>query len=455
MADRELLGRTADLAADFLATLDTRPIPSRVDYQEAYASFDAPLPDGPVEPLAVLEELARDAEPGLTGMQSGRYLAFVIGGALPAALAADWLVSAWDQNTGLAEPSPATAAIETVAGHWLLDLLGLPAEASFAFVTGCQMAHVTALAAARHHVYAGAGWDVNVQGLAGAPPLQVVVGEKRHVTLTRALRLLGIGSSQEVVVPADDHGRMRADLLEGVVERDRPTIVCAQAGEVNTGSFDDLALITEAAHGLGAWVHVDGAFGLWAATTPELRPLLAGHDRADSWATDAHKWLNVPYDCGIAVCAHPRAHTAALEYAAPYLAVAKSELARDPMAFTPEFSRRARGVPVYAALRSLGRAGVAELVERCCAHARAIGAALSELPGCAVLNEIVLNQVLLRFEDDETTRAVLAHVHSEGEAYPSPSVWDGRAAIRVSVSNWRTNESDVARIVASFRRAVE
>jgi glutamate/tyrosine decarboxylase-like PLP-dependent enzyme len=453
-ADRELLRRTADLAADFLATLDTRPIPARVDFRSSCEAFDAPLPEDPVAPLTVLEELARDAEPGLSGMQSGRYLAFVIGGALPAALAADWLVSAWDQNTGLAEPTPATAAIETIAGKWTLDLLGLPPGSSYAFVTGCQMAHVTALAAARHHVLAAAGWDLNARGLAEAPPLQVVLGEKRHVTVTRALRLLGIGSEQEVVVPADDHGRMRVDLLGGMIDPGRPTIVCAQAGEVNTGSFDDLTRVIETAREVGAWVHVDGAFGLWAAASPALRPLLAGHDLADSWATDAHKWLNVPYDCGIAICAHPAAHTAALEYAAPYLAISAASVARDPMAFTPEFSRRARGVPVYAALRSLGRSGVAELVDGCCAHARTIGAALAQLPGCTLLNEIVLNQVLVRFADDEATRAVLEAVLADGEAQPSPSVWEGRAAIRISVSNWRTNESDVQRIVASFRRAV-
>ena len=317
------------------------------------------------------------------------------------------------------------------------------------------MAHVTALAAARQHLYESTGWSLSERGLAGAPPLRVVVGGKRHVTLTRALRLLGIGSAQEVVIPSDDQGRMRVELLAGALGGEQPTVVCAQAGEVNTGAFDDLAAIVETAHGRGAWVHVDGAFGLWAAASTELRHRLAGHDGADSWATDAHKWLNVPYDCGIAICAHPDAHAAAMEYAAPYLTVSDLAVARDPMGYSPEFSRRARGVPVYAALRSLGRAGLADLVERCCAHARAIATGLAELPGCAILNDVVLNQVLLRFADDETTHAVLAAVQAEGEAYPSPSTWDGRAAIRISVSNWRTSDSDVARAIASFRRAVE
>ena len=284
-------------------------------------ALEQPLPAQGADPLEVIEELAVAVEPGLTAMGSGRYFGFVIGGALPASLAADWLVSAWDQNAGLAEPTPAISALETIAGRWVLELLGLPAHASFAFVTGCQMAHVTALAAARQGVYDRVGYDLAAAGLAGAPPVRVVVGAQRHVTLTRALRLLGIGSAQERVIPVDDHGRMRAELLAAELDPGVPTIVCAQAGEVNTGSFDDLAAIVEVAHGHGAWVHVDGAFGLWAAASPRLRHLVEGHARADSWATDAHKWLNVPYDCGIAICAHPSAHTAAMEYAAPYLEV--------------------------------------------------------------------------------------------------------------------------------------
>jgi glutamate/tyrosine decarboxylase-like PLP-dependent enzyme len=336
----------------------------------------------------------------------------------------------------------------------VVELLGLPAHSSFAFVTGCQMAHVTCLAAARHAVYARAGWDLPARGLAGAPPLRVVVGGKRHVTITRALRLLGIGAEQEVVVPADDQGRMDVTALATVFDDDAPTIVCAQAGEVNTGAFDDLTSIVELAGMAGAWVHVDGAFGLWAATSPALRHHLDGYERADSWATDGHKWLNVPYDCGIALCAHPEHHEAAMEYAAPYLHVADSAAVRDPMGYSPEFSRRARSAPVWAAIRQLGRSGVAELVEGCCAHARRFAERIVELPGCEVLNEVVLNQVLFRFADDETTAAAVASVQASGEAWMSGTTWEGRAAIRLSVSGWRTTSEDIDRTVAAFARAV-
>jgi glutamate/tyrosine decarboxylase-like PLP-dependent enzyme len=454
VTERELLERTAAIAAGYLETLGTRAVGAKRDHRQMLAALDAPLPEGPADPAAVVEELARVADDGITAMGSGRYFGFVIGGALPASLAADWLVSVWDQNTALAEPTPATSALEAVAGRWVLELLGLPASAAFAFVTGCQMAHVTCLAAARQGVYARAGWDLGERGLAGAPALRVVVGDKRHVTVARALRLLGIGREQEVVLPADAVGRMDVSLLADALEPGVPTIVCVQAGEVNTGAFDDIGSVIQAASATDAWVHVDGAFGLWAATVPSLGPLLAGYERADSWATDAHKWLNVPYDCGIAICAHPEHHTAAMEYAAPYLHVSDEAAVRDPMGYSPEFSRRARSAPVWAAIRELGRSGVAELVERTCAHARRFAEQVSELPGCEVLNEVVLNQVLFRFADDERTRAALASVQASGEAWMSGTVWDGRAAIRLSVSNWRTTESDVDRTVAAFAKAL-
>jgi glutamate/tyrosine decarboxylase-like PLP-dependent enzyme len=418
-----------------------------------HARLDAPVPEHGSGAAEVVDEMARLLEPGLMAMGSGRFFGFVIGGAYPVSIAADWLVSTWDQNSGLAEPTPATAALETVAGRWVLELLGLPAHASFAFVTGCQMAHVTCLAAARHAVYARAGWNLPARGLAGAPPLRIIVGGKRHVTLTRALRLLGVGEEQEVVLPADHEGRVELDGLDAALAFDGPTIVCAQAGEVNTGAFDDVAAIVSAAHSADAWVHVDGAFGLWAAASPRFRHLIAGAEQADSWATDAHKWLNVPYDCGIAICAHPAEHAAAMEYAAPYLAVADHAAIRDPMGYSPEFSRRARSAPVWAVIRHLGRSGVAELVERCCAHARSFAERMGELPGCEVLNEVVLNQVLFRFEDDAATRAALAAVHASGEAWPSGTTWDGRAAIRFSVSGWRTTDDDVERTVAAFQAA--
>ena len=453
MTERELLARTAELAADYLETLDTRPVRPERRYREMFELLDRPLPEQASDPLAVVEELAAAAEPGLMAIGSGRWFGFVAGGALPASLASDWLVSAWDQNTGLAEPTPATSALEAVAGRWVLELLGLPARSSFAFVTGCQMAHVTCLAAARHAVYRRAGWDLPERGLAGAPPLRVVVGAGRHVTIIRALRLLGIGAAQEVVVPADRAGRMLTKELAGSLEASVPTIVCAQAGEINTGAFDDLEAVVGMAADAGAWVHVDGAFGLWAAASPSFAHLVAGHAGADSWATDAHKWLNVPYDCGIAVCAHPGDHAAAMEYAAPYLDVSDLVVARDPMGYSPEFSRRARAVPVWAAIRELGREGVAALVDRCCAHAREIAEGVGAIPGCEVQNDVVLNQVVFRFETDERTNAILAAVQAEGEAWMSPTTLEGRQTIRISVVGWRTNEGDVARTVEAFARA--
>ena len=453
MTERELLARTAAIAADYLETLDTRPVRPERRYREMLALLDSPLPEHPTDPAVVVEELAAVAEPGIMAIGSGRWFGFVAGGALPGSLASDWLVSAWDQNTGLAEPTPATSALEAVTGRWVLELLGLPPDSSFAFVTGCQMAHVTCLAAARHSVYRRAGWDLPQRGLAGAPPLRVVLGGKRHVTIKRALRLLGIGESQEVVLPADSEGRMATEQLGAALDGSTPTIVCAQAGEVNTGAFDDLEAIVELAARAGAWVHVDGAFGLWAAASPALAHLVAGYERADSWATDGHKWLNVPFDCGIALCAHRDDHEAAMEYAAPYLSVSESHVARDPMGYSPEFSRRARAVPVWAAIRELGREGITALVDRCCAHARAIAEGLAALPGCEIVNEVVLNQVLFRFEDDERTQAILAAVQQEGEAWMSPTTWDGRFTIRISVVGWRTSERDVERTVAAFARA--
>ncbi len=414
--------------------------------------FDMPLPDGPTDPLEVVEALARDADPGLTQMTGGRYFGFVIGGVLPAALAADWLTSAWDQNAGLAVPTPAAAVVEEVAGRWLKELLGLPAHASVAFVTGCQMAHATALAAARHHVLEQAGHDVERAGLSGAPPIRVLAGARRHGTIDRALRLLGLGTGCVRPIPVDAQGRMLVDELHAELDAENgPAIVCSQLGEVNTGACDDVEAIADAASASGAWHHVDGAFGLWAAASPSLRHLAAGAARADSWATDAHKWLNVPYDSGIAFCAHPEAHRAALGIRSAYLVYADD--AREPVDWTPEHSRRARGFAVYAALRSLGRSGVADLVDRCCARARDLAAGLAAIPGCELLNEVVLNQVLVRFEDDATTDAVVAAVQASGEAWLGGTVWDDRRAIRLSVSNWQTSEADVERTIAAFAQA--
>jgi glutamate/tyrosine decarboxylase-like PLP-dependent enzyme len=449
---RRALERAAALGIEYVESVPERPVRPEATLEELRETLDLPLPDEPVDAVTVIEELARDVEPGLTQMTGGRYFGFVIGGSLPVATAADWLTSAWDQNAGLALPTPAATVVEEVAGRWTKELLGLPAHASFAFVTGCQMAHVTALLAARHHVLAEVGHDVEQDGLVGAPPVAVVAGAKRHGTVDRALRFVGLGTNCVRPVAVDDQGRMLIDALRAELERTQgPTIVCSQAGEVNTGAFDDIDAVADLASEFGAWHHVDGAFGLWAGASPRLRHLTKGVERADSWATDAHKWLNVPYDNGIAFCAHPESQQAALSIRSVYLLFA--DQARDPVDWTPEHSRRARAFTVYAAVRSLGRAGVADLVERLCARARDIAAGLAELPGCEILNDVVLNQVLLRFEDDEATDAVVAAVQAGGEAWLAGTTWDGRHAIRVSVSNWQTSEADVARAVAAFATA--
>jgi glutamate/tyrosine decarboxylase-like PLP-dependent enzyme len=452
--ERHLLERTAALAADWVESAPNRPIPAAATVADMRAALGGPLPNGPSDAAAVIDDLARQAEPGLTAMGSGRYFGFVIGATLPAALAADWLVSAWDQNAGLALPTPATTAIEEIAGAWLKDVLRIPADASFAFVTGCQTAHLTALAVARGAVLERHGWNLAEGGLQGAPPLRVVAGEKRHVTVDRALRMLGIGARQVTRVPVDSQGRVLvAALRDAVAAGGGPTIVCAQAGEVNTGSFEDFHAIADLCEEHGAWMHVDGAFGLWAEASPRFRHLTDGTERADSWATDAHKWLNVPYDCGIAFCADPSAHRAAIQATASYLVQVDEAEGREPMAYTPEFSRRARSVPVYAALRQLGRSGVADLIERCCDAAAALAEGFSQIPDCLVLNEVVLNQVLVRFEDDARTTATLAALQADGEAWTSGTVWEGRPAIRFSVSSWRTTPDDIERTVAAFGRA--
>jgi glutamate/tyrosine decarboxylase-like PLP-dependent enzyme len=441
---RDLLGLTAELAADFYETLPERPVYPDVTAAELREALGGPLPDGPTDPGVVVSELAADASPGLVAIPGGRYFGFVIGASVPAALAADWLATAWDQNAGLYVAGPSAIVAEDVAAGWLKELLCIPAEASYAFVTGGQIANFVALASARHHVLARAGWDVEREGLTGAPRVRVVVGAKRHGTIDRALRMLGLGAPTDVVA-VDDNGRMLADRLRMT---DEPTIVCAQAGEVNTGAFDPFEPIADACAGAAnAWLHVDGAFGLWAAVPEPLRHLVAGAERADSWATDAHKWLNVPYDSGVAFSRHPDAQLGAFSAKAAYLVYDQD--ARDPMDWTPESSRRARGFAVYAAIRSLGRNGIAELVERCCAHARRFAAGLEEL-GAEVLNDVELNQVLFRFPDDAQTTALLAQVQASGEAWMSGTAWEGRPAIRISVSSWQTTEADVDRTLAAY-----
>ena len=417
------------------------------------ARIETTLPDRPSDPFDVIAELAAAVEPGVVASQSGRYFGFVVGASLPAALASDWLVSTWDQNLGLLAHGPSALLVENTAGTWVKELLGIPHDASFAFVTGCQMAHVTCLAAARQHVLASRGWDLLEHGLSGAPPITVLVGERRHATIDRALRYLGIGRSQIRPVENGADGRVDPGALRAALAKhDGPTIVCAQAGEVNTGGFDDLDAVADAIDGSGAWLHIDGAFGLWAAASPKLRHLVTGHERADSWATDAHKWLNVPYDCGIAFTRHPEAHMDAMTAHASYY-VRDPDAVREPLDWTPDHSRRARALPVYAAIRQLGRTGVSELVEASCAHARRFAERVADLAGCEVLNQVVLNQVLFRFADDEATNAALAAVQASGEAWMSGTEWDGRSAIRLSVSSWRTSTEDVDRAVAAFARA--
>jgi glutamate/tyrosine decarboxylase-like PLP-dependent enzyme len=451
MHERELFRQVAEYAADFVETLETRPVRAEAGPDVLYDALGGPLPEHGLEPRSVTAALVEQASPGVVGMASGRYFGFVIGGALPAALAADWLTSVWDQNAGLYAGGPSAAVVEEVCRGWLAELLGLPTDVSVGFVTGCQMAHVTALAAARHHVLAKAGWDVERDGLAGAPPIRVVVGAKRHATIDRALRLLGIGASSLDVVPADDQGRMQVDALR---LGDGATIVCGQAGEVNTGAFDDIDAIADAAAASGAWLHVDGAFGLWAAASPRLRHLVKGSERADSWATDGHKWLNVPYDSGLAFCRHPEAHRAAMTVHASYLVHAQDPRERDQMDWNPEFSRRARGFPVYAAIRSLGRQGIAALVERCCDHASRF-AELLEAGGATILNDVVLNQVLVRLGNGEQTRATIARVQEDGVCWLSGTDWNGEHAMRISVSNWRTTEDDVEQSAAAILAAAK
>ncbi len=453
--ENDALRLTADYAAQFLASLDERPIRASASVEELREALGGPLPDEPSNAEQVLADLIADAEPGIVGIPSGRFFGFVIGGALPAALAADWLTSLWDQNAGLVAAGPSAAVVEEVSIEWLRELLALPAGVSAGFVTGCQMAHMTALAAARHRVLEDAGWDLARDGLGGAPRIRVLAGEERHVTVDRALRYLGIGTAQIEAVRADEQGRLVADALaEALSSGSGPTIVCAQAGNVNTGAFDPLDEIADLAAAAGAWLHVDGAFGLWAAASPRFRHLVAGAERADSWATDAHKWLNVPYDSGIAFCAHPDAHRAAMAVFASYLEQVDPAAGRDQMDWTPEFSRRARGFTIYAAIRSLGRQGIAELVERCCDRAHQLAELLGAADGVEILNDVVLNQVLVRFADDDaTTQEVVRLVQDDGTCWLSGTTWQGRGAMRISVSNWRTSERDVERSAAAILEA--
>ncbi|GMA32850.1 pyridoxal phosphate-dependent decarboxylase family protein [Litorihabitans aurantiacus] len=450
------LAEAATAAHAWLASLDTRPVNATHDVDQVEAALARPFPQQGADPADVVRELVAAATPGLVATPSGRYFGWVRGGVLDSALAADWLTAAWDQNASLLAGSPAGAAVERVATTWLLDALHLPPTAAVGFVTGGQMANFTCLAAARHAVLARAGWDVERDGLLGAPAPGVFVGAERHVTVDLALRYLGLGQSRSVVVAADDQGRLRPDALEQALAADeqghpgRPRIVVLQAGDVHSGAFDPGEAVA-IAHRYGAWVHVDGAFGLWAAASPRHRHLTAGLEGADSWATDAHKTLNVPYDSGLAIVADPAALHAAMGERAAYLI---QDERPDPLAAVPEFSRRARGFTVWAALRELGRDGLAAMVAGFADHAARFARELAALDGVTVVNDVVYTQVCVAFRGDVETRAVAAALLREGTTWMTPSTWRGRSVLRVSVSNARTDDDDVARAIAALTRVL-
>ncbi len=441
---KELLEETAARAAAYLVGLGARGVFPTAEALRGLERFAEALPEEPSDPAATLRLLDTIGSPATTATAGPRYFGFVIGGAMPATLAANWLAGAWDQNAGMVAGSPVGARLERVASDWLVDLLGLPADTATAFVTGATMANFSGLAAGRHAVLRSAGWDVEADGLFGAPPITVVVGAEAHTTVHKALGLLGLGRKRVAVVPVDGQGRMRAEALPAI---SGPTIVCVQAGNVNTGAFDPPEVIARA-HDAGAWVHVDGAFGLWAAASAPRAHLMAGYARADSWATDAHKWLNVPYDSGLAFVRDEAALRAAFSIRAAYL-VHATDL--DPMDHTPESSRRARGIEVWAALRSMGRAGLRDLVERTCRHASRFAEELRRA-GFEVRNDVVLNQVLVSFGSDERTRRVVAALQEDGTCWCGGTQWQGRAAMRISVSSWATTEDDVERSLDAMIR---
>ena len=441
-----LLRDSAERAIVYLDALEGRSVAPSREAVSALRQLDERLPPEPTDAAETLATLDRLVSPATIGSAGPRFFGFVIGGSMPATLAANWLAGAWDQNAGLYESTPGVSYVEQVALGWLIDLFGLPLSTSGAFVTGATMANFTALAAARHEVLRRVGWNVEADGLFGAPPITVVVGAEAHPTLIKSLGLLGLGRARVIAVPTDTQGRIRPDQMPPI---QGPTIVCLQAGNVNTGAFDPIAQIAPLARQAGAWVHVDGAFGLWARASTTLAPHAAGIEHADSWATDAHKWLNVPYDSGIAFVREPRALPAAMAITAEYLPTTSP--GRNPSDFTPELSRRARGVEVWAALRTLGRAGVAEMVERNCRQARRFADGL-RAAGFEILNDVVLNQVLVSFGDPERTRRTIRALQDEGTCWCGVTVWHGRTAMRISVSSWATTDADVERSIGAMLR---
>ena len=452
-------------ALNYLDNLDSQPVAASATADALRKQLARPLNEDGIPAEVVISDLARDVAGGLHGSAGGRFFGWVIGGSLPAALGADWLTSTWDQNAGLYAVAPAAAIVEEVVGEWLKDLLQLPSLSSFALVTGTQMAHVTCLAAARHALFARRGWDVEGRGLAGAPAIRILASDQHHGSVERAIRLLGLGASNIADVATDFEGKVLPAELEKALAQDAaaPTIIILQAGDVNTGVFDDFSVLVPLAKKYAAWTHVDGAFGLWAAASPRYQYLMQGASEADSWVTDGHKWLNVPYDCGFAIVADPEAHSASMSHRAAYLTHATQE--RDEMDWNPEFSRRARGFASYAALRQLGRNGVADLVDRCCEHAQSIVKGIGQLSGAQVVCQGTINQGLVRFlnpapdptEQDHHrwTDQVIAAIAQSGEAFFTGTTWRGRRAMRISVSSWQTTNADVERTIAAVARVLQ
>lgn len=443
-----LLQSAAARAIQYLDNLDSRPVFPTVENIQNLAQFDEPLPDESTEPDAVIAMLDKIGSPATVASAGRRYFGFVTGGSLPVTVAANWLATAWDQNVAMPVMSPVAAKLEEVTLAWLVDLFGLPAGSGGGFVTGATMANFTALAAARHAILQKAGWDVEAQGLFGAPEITVVVGDEVHASLLKALGLVGLGRERVVRVPVDRQGGMRADLLPDLTER---TIVCIQAGNVNAGAFDPAQAICEKAREAGAWVHVDGAFGLWAAAAPERAHWMDGFAEADSWITDCHKWLNVPYDCGLVFCRQPEHIQAAMSTSGAYL---MQDAARVGFQYAPEMSRRARAVEVWAALKSLGRAGLAEMIERTCRHAQRFADGLRAV-GYQVLNDVVINQVMVSFGEAETTRRVIAEVQADGTCWCGSTLWQGQTAMRISLSSWATTDEDIERSLAAMLRVAK
>lgn len=449
---------------EFLNTLEEIPVGARRSYDELKSNWDWHLPQNGMPPEEVIHQLNQSALPGLNLNQSGRFFAWVIGGSHPSAIAADWLTSVWDQNAGLYACTPSSSIVEEIAGAWLKQLLQLPEHASFAFVTGCQMANFTCLNVARNHLFQQAGWDIDKEGFYGAPRMRIIVGDQKHNTITRALRMLGFGSNVVVEIPSHPDGTIQAALVSQEFERDpdTPTMVILQAGEIHTGAFDDFESIIPLAHQHNAWVHIDGAFGLWASASNTYAHLMKGGEGADSWATDGHKWLNVPYDSGYAFIAHPAAHFKTFTSQAGYLK--EDGKARDQYNWTPELSRRARGYTTYAVIKELGVTGIEKLVDRCCRHAAAIVEGAGQLQHTEVLAPPIINQGILRFKNptagddaskhDQFTEQVIAAINESGEAFFQPSTFKGKRCMRVSVSGWRTNEDDVRRTIDAIKKAI-